>query len=84
MIKEGVDSGSRGDLTQGAMAEHPVISFVPLHLSALDRSENLEPWIWSLWDDGWGELEKLSPEDWFEEGQLFLVVPASRSRRCCC
>jgi hypothetical protein len=78
MIEEGADGGSRGDLTQGAMAGHSVLDFVPLHLSALDRSDNLEQWIRSWWDDGRGELLKLSPEGWFDEGQrdgCFLWSP---------
>jgi hypothetical protein len=78
MVEEGADGGSRGDLTQGAMAGHSVIDFVPLHLSALERSENLEQWIRSWWDDERGELTTLSPEGWFDEGQrdgCFLWSP---------
>jgi hypothetical protein len=78
MIEEGADGGSRGDLLQGAMAGHSVIVFVPLHLSALERSSELEPSIHSWWDELRGDLETLSPEGWFEEGQKdghFLWAP---------
>ena len=78
MIEEGADGGSRGDLSQGAMAGHSVIDFVPLHLSALERSSELEPWIRSWWDEARGDLEALSPEGWFDEGQRdghFLWAP---------
>lgn len=37
MIEEGADGGSRGDLSQGVMSGQPVLDFVPLHLSALER-----------------------------------------------
>jgi hypothetical protein len=78
MIEEGADGGSRGDLTQGAMAGHSVIDFVPLHLSALERSPGLETWIRSWWDQERGELETLEPEGWFDQGQTsgsFLWSP---------
>jgi hypothetical protein len=81
MIEEGADGGSRSNLMQGAMAGHSVISFVPLHLLALERSESLEQcWTRSWWeDDVMGALVKLSPEGCFdEEGQrdgCFLWSP---------
>lgn len=78
MVEEGADGGSRGDLTQGAMAGHSVIDFVPLHLSALERSPTLEPWIRSWWDEERGDLVTLEPEGWFDEGQkdgCFLWAP---------
>jgi hypothetical protein len=45
MVAEGADGGSRGDLNQGVMAGQPILDFVPLHLSALERSPSLESWI---------------------------------------
>jgi hypothetical protein len=36
--------------------------------------ESLEQWIHSWWDDGQGELVKLSPEGWFKEGQRDSMV----------
>jgi hypothetical protein len=56
MIEQGTDGGSRGDLTQGVMAGEPMLKYVPLHLTALERSPQLEPWIRSWWDDDQGEL----------------------------
>jgi hypothetical protein len=79
MIEEGADGGSRGDLSQGVMCEQSVLDFVPLHLSALERSENLEEWIRSWWDEQRGELQTLDPNGWFDEGQgegCFLWAPA--------
>jgi hypothetical protein len=70
MIAQGTDGLSRGCLTDGVMTGHEMTSFVPLHLSALDRSHDLLPWL--QYGSGNGEnnvLEPLSPEDWFEKGQ---------------
>ena len=66
MIAQGTDGVSRGFLAQGIMAGDPMISFIPIHLSALDRSPTLEPWLRS-----WCGKESLmlSPDDWFQEGQ---------------
>jgi hypothetical protein len=48
MIQVGVDGVSRGDLNNaGVMAGVNMLSFVPLHLSAFDRSEELLSWLLS-------------------------------------
>jgi hypothetical protein len=78
MIAEGGDGGSRGDLTQGVMAGRPILDYIPLHLSALEREPNLEAWVRSWWNEDQGPLTTLRPEGWFEEGQQdgnFLWVP---------
>jgi hypothetical protein len=78
MIEQGTDGGSRGDLSQGVMAGEPMLKYVPLHLSALDRSPQLEQWVRSWWDEGHVELTTLQPSGWFEEGQSdgnFLWCP---------
>jgi hypothetical protein len=79
MIDEGGDGGSRGDLTQGVMAGRPILDYIPLHLSALEREPALESWIRSWWnEEDQGPLTTLRPEGWFEEGQQdgnFLWVP---------
>lgn len=43
MIAQGTDGLSHGDFTMGVMSGHPILSFVPLHLDALDRSPALLP-----------------------------------------
>jgi hypothetical protein len=68
MIAEGAGGGSRGDLNQRVMTGQPIFDFVPLHLSVLERSKNLEKWIQSWWDTERGELTMLMPEGWFDEG----------------
>jgi hypothetical protein len=47
MIWQGSDALSRGDENAGIMAGEDMLSFVPLHKQAIDRSENLLPWVWS-------------------------------------
>eukprot|EP00980_Cylindrotheca_fusiformis_P026387 scaffold16048_cov85-Cylindrotheca_fusiformis.AAC.1 len=79
MIASGADGGSRGDLNQGAMAGVPILTYVPLHLSAVERSDSVEEWIRSWWGDTLGELKTLKPEGWFDEAQRsegpFLWIP---------
>jgi hypothetical protein len=78
MIAEGGDGGSRGDLTQGVMSGKPILDYIPLHLSALEREPTLEAWVRSWWNEEQGPLTTLRPEGWFEEGQQdgnFLWVP---------
>jgi hypothetical protein len=63
MIRQGADGLSRGDMLSGVMGGKEMLSFVPLHLSALERSALLKPWVESWWPDS--SLEWLSPNDWF-------------------
>ena len=65
MIEQGTDGVSRGFLAQGIMAGEPMLSFIPIHLTAFERSPLLETWVrsWSA-----SEALSLSPDDWFEEG----------------
>jgi hypothetical protein len=60
------------------MAGEPMLKYVPLHLTTLERSPQLEPWIRSWWDDDQEELLTLEPLGWFDEGQRegsFLWCP---------
>jgi hypothetical protein len=45
MIEQGTDRASCGNLSQGVMASEPMLKYAPLHLSALDRSPQLERWV---------------------------------------
>jgi hypothetical protein len=65
MIAEGADGLSRGLLNEGVMAGESIISFVPFHLSAVDRSPGIHDWVKSWADE---EVILLKPEDWFERG----------------
>ena len=47
MISQGTDGLSRGDLREGVMRGAGMLSFVPLHLSAVERSESLKSWVTS-------------------------------------
>ena len=61
MIESGIDGVSRGDMNAGMMAGQPVESFIPLHLSAAERSPKLLDWI-----RGWtgDQMEYLEPNRW--------------------
>jgi hypothetical protein len=66
MIAQGTDALSRGNYSDGVMGGAPLLRFVPLHLTACDRSPTLLPWIrsWSQIDT----LLPLTPEGWFTTG----------------
>ena len=64
MIAQGTDGLPRGDLLEGVLNGHSMLSFISLHLSAMEREPSLKACI-SSWA-GFGRKEKnefLSPED---------------------
>lgn len=69
---QGTDGLSRGNLLEGVMKGENMLTYVPLHQSALERSPRLLPWIksWIEIKDG-PNLEVLKPEDWFIRGHDF-------------
>ena len=69
MIEQGTDGLSRGDLLEGVLNGQRMLSFIPLHLSALEREPGLKDWISTWARTGRKEpLEYLSPTDWFVRG----------------
>ena len=67
MMAQGTDGLSRGNMGEGVMQNGDLLSYVPLHLSALERSRSVADWVYS-----WAGLSKdnwLSPTDWFSRGQ---------------
>ena len=68
MIAQGTDGLSRGDLGEGVMKGSSMLSFVPLHLSSLTRSDQLLNWSKSWIEPSLRKqenLEVLSEADWF-------------------
>jgi hypothetical protein len=65
MIAEGGDGVSRGLLNEGVMAGEDILSFIPLHLSAIERCPTLLVWL-NSWISQ--HLEVLTPLDWYELG----------------
>ena len=68
MIAQGTDGVSRGFLGEGIMSGESMASFIPIHLSATDRSDELSGWI-----KGWAgpTIMELQPIDWFDVGHDF-------------
>jgi hypothetical protein len=66
MIAQGTDGLSRGDHTEGVMQGRAMIEFIPLHLTAFERSPQLKDWL----AKSFGEMNHtfLEPEGWFETG----------------
>ena len=65
MKEQGSDGLSRGNLNVGVMAGKKMIDFVPIHLSAFERTPLLMPWIRKLVGQ---EAEFLEPHQWFTRG----------------
>ena len=66
MVAQGTDGVSRGVLGQGVMDGEAMSAFVPLHLSAVERStQNLVPWI-QKWSGSDAIL--LNEMGWFSQG----------------
>jgi len=66
MISQGTDGLSRGNVNSGVMTGLPILQFVPLHLSALQRSPPVLSWVGAWSSDS--SLQPLSPEGWFTSG----------------
>ena len=66
MIAQGSDGLSRGDFSEGVMKGDDMKTFIPLHLSAIERSEGLKAWIESWTGDS--VLEWLKPDEWTTRG----------------
>ena len=69
MQGQGSDALSRGNLTEGVMRGEEMTAFIPLHLTAFDRSKELKTWINSWLSAGSLPVEYLEPEGWFSRGQ---------------
>ena len=65
MIAQESDGLSRENLIEGVMKGAAMEDFIPLKLTALERSNSLKDWILS-WTGK--EVDRLSPEDWFVKG----------------
>jgi hypothetical protein len=76
MILQGTDDISRGCHLEGVMVGRPMLEFVPLNLSALDRSPSLVDWVNTfLIPEG---FVSLSREGWFSAAHAnsnFLWTP---------
>ena len=79
MISCGVDRLSRGDKSEGIARGILVLKFIPIHLSAAERSPKVLDWIKGWWDESLGPLHHMSHEDWFdrimEPGNFLWMVP---------
>ena len=55
---------------EGVMSGEDILSFAPLHLSALQRPDSLLEWINSWW--GQGKKVPLMPKDYFKKVKKLL------------
>jgi hypothetical protein len=69
MIAQGADGLSRGCLSEGVMRGEKMEAFVPLHKTAVERSEGLIAWLQSHCDvKGHSSFRLLKTEDWYVLG----------------
>jgi hypothetical protein len=69
MQAQGTDDVSQGQLMEGVMNGEPMMSFIPLHLTAFDRSPALKEWLQTFVSPN---LEFLSADGWFKRGHNHL------------
>jgi hypothetical protein len=67
MLAQGTDGLSRGSLFEGGLHQGDLLSFVPLHLSALDRSSGILSWL-RAWIPSNLTLKTLTPFEWYFTG----------------
>ena len=82
MIAQGTDGLSRGDYSSGVMSGRDICDFIPLHLSALECSPQLNKWVEGIAEETGAEI--LTPEGWFDEGHgdndcIWAPPPAAAS-----
>jgi len=65
MVAQGTDGLSRLDYTSGVMAGYNMMTYIPLHLSALERAPQLLPWVHSWLEDS---ISPLTPAQWYTLG----------------
>mmetsp|Transcript_20683 Transcript_20683/g.30301 ORF Transcript_20683/g.30301 Transcript_20683/m.30301 type:complete len:1268 (-) Transcript_20683:9637-13440(-) len=68
MIAQGTDGLSRGDMYEGVMRGESMLSHVPIHIDAIERSPTLLPWVLEWASQLGHKVELLDPEGWFERG----------------
>ena len=87
MIECGIDGLSRGITTEGVMQSNHIMSYVPLHLNAFERSAEMVTWFERWWPKNHiGPLHIMSTEDWFKEMKTeggYLWIPAPGSADVC-
>lgn len=86
MIAQGTDGLSRGDLQEGVMTGQTMATFIPLHLSALDRSPRLGKWV-EDWASALGIVNFLTTKEWYtgpkREGVWVWTPPPPSCCGCC-
>jgi hypothetical protein len=65
MVAQGTDGISCGELKEGIAQGETMLSFIPLHVSALDRTPDLKTWV-QYWAGP--KVEFLSPNQWYTRG----------------
>ena len=69
MVSQGTDGSSRGDMLEGVLQGREMLSYIPLHRSALEQESTLRDWFDTLLNQTkYPKAEFLNPSDWFMRG----------------
>ena len=83
MIESGIYALSRGEFVGGVARGQSMLDFVPIHLLAIERSPKVLDWVKSWWPNEIGDLELMTPSDWFDKalipGSYLWDVPPAAS-----
>ncbi len=74
MVWQGTDGLSRDDFNAGVMMGEPMSSFIPLHLSAIEREAGITEWVKSWASNLPGGLHFLEPEGWLDKHERATYV----------
>ena len=81
MIAQGTDGLSRGDLSEGVMKGSKMLTFIPFHLTAFQRSKRLKSWFESWMTPALNQnenLEFLDETGWFWRGHDLIGGTCNR------
>ena len=74
MVSHGTDGLSRGDMLEGVLQGREMLSYIPLHRSALEQEPTLRDWFDTLINQTkYPKAEFLKPSDWFIRGHDIVV-----------
>ena len=69
MVSQDTDGLSRGDMLEGVLQGREMLSYIPLHRSALEQEPTLRDWFDTLVNQTkYPKAEFLNPSDWFLRG----------------
>ncbi len=81
MKAQGTDGLSHNYLTEGVIRGENILSFIPLHKTAVEREPILRAWVNSWYQNN--DINWISPDQWYTDGEtlnlcIWTPPPATR------